>query len=527
MHGKLRVYQAKKMIRINRIMPKTNIFCRFGLLSICLFVSMMSAAKEQKATFVFAAFMPVIENMEQGLYPELATVLQQYRSQNPSTFFLFGGESLGPSPISSFDSGSHIIDILNSLEPDAMGVHYREFSYFEDQLSLRTQEAIFPLVASNLFDPSTASNLEGLHTSVILQRGQQKIGILSVIDDKVIETYLLKRIEVLEPCEQVRRQATELRNKGADLVLMLYEADLVCYGTLLTDKSVDLIFRVAPLSEMPQTNIFFPSARNILLQEQGQVAVVELTWDGEQKDGITVSTELLKLEDFTKEPIVSAQISQYMQRIDKLLSKNIGLLLTEFDTRRQTIRTSEAAFGNFITDSMRAYTDSDIGLINSGAIRGGKIYSQQSLLTRWDVARVLPFRHQLVKLQVSGQQILTALENGFSQIEQLRGKFPQLSGMQVTYDPGATPGQRVIQVMVGIEELQPRKLYSLTTTDYIAGGGDGYNSFKNATRLNYSNHTSPLVSEVVIRAILNQQQIAPKIEGRLLSLVANPVFVRK
>lgn len=527
MHGKLRVYQAKKMIRINRIMLKTKIFCRLGLMSICLLVNVLSVAKEHKATFVYAAHMPVIENIEQGLYPELASVLQQYRSRKPSTFFLFGGESLGPSPISSFDSGSHIIDILNSLEPDAMGVQYREFSYFEDQLSLRAQEAIFPLVASNLFDPSTADNLEGLHGDVVLHLGRQKIGILSVVDPIVVETYQLKRIQVLEPCAQIRRQVAKLRNKGVDLVLMLYQADLACYGDLLIEHTIDLIFRAAPLSELPQASVFAAQKRNIMLQEQGQVAVVELTWNTENPQDFAVTTELLKLEDFAKSPQVSSQISNYVERLDNLLGKEIGIVQTDLDTRRHIIRTSEAAFGNFITDSMRAYTDSDIGLINSGAIRSNKIFPRDTPLTRWDVARILPFRHQLVKLELSGQHILAALENGFSQIEHLKGRFPQLSGIRVTYDPGANPGQRVVNVIVGSEELQPNKLYSLTTTDYLANGGDGYAIFAATSRLHYSNHSSPLVSEVVIRAIQKYQQLAPKIEGRLQAQLANPVLVSK
>ncbi len=74
-------------------------------------------------------------------------------------------------PSFSFSAaGSHIIDILNSLEPDVMGVTKREFSFYEDELSLRSYEAAFPLVASNVIDNRMGRSPDGLHTSVSVEK---------------------------------------------------------------------------------------------------------------------------------------------------------------------------------------------------------------------------------------------------------------------------------------------------------------------------------------------------------------------
>ena len=69
-------------------------------------------------TLVFAGNMPDIGIHTYGTYIGLAGLLEKLRAENTPTVFTFAGGSLGPSPLSSFDRGSHIIDILNTLEPD-------------------------------------------------------------------------------------------------------------------------------------------------------------------------------------------------------------------------------------------------------------------------------------------------------------------------------------------------------------------------------------------------------------------------
>ena len=96
-----------------------------------------------KISLVFAANMPEITSSNGMTYAKLASLLALARQEDEYTVFVFGGGSLGPSPLSSLDRGSHIIDILNTLEPDMMAISKREFSYYEDELTLRSYEAAF------------------------------------------------------------------------------------------------------------------------------------------------------------------------------------------------------------------------------------------------------------------------------------------------------------------------------------------------------------------------------------------------
>jgi 2',3'-cyclic-nucleotide 2'-phosphodiesterase (5'-nucleotidase family) len=85
-----------------------------------LFPSMVIHATEKHLTIVFAGNMPDIGSQTYGTFSDLAGLLEKIRAENTPTIFTFAGGSLGPSPMSSLDRGSHIIDILNTLEPDLM-----------------------------------------------------------------------------------------------------------------------------------------------------------------------------------------------------------------------------------------------------------------------------------------------------------------------------------------------------------------------------------------------------------------------
>ena len=98
---------------------------------------------------------------------------------------------------------------------------------------------------------------------------------------------------------------------------------------------------------------------------------------------------------------------------------------------------------------------------------------------------ILPMVDPLWKMEVTGEQILMALENGVSQYPNLEGRFPQVSGIAFTFDPSQPSGSRISEnsVTIGGDSLQRTKTYTLCTKGYIASGKDGYSVFKKAKTL--------------------------------------------
>jgi 2',3'-cyclic-nucleotide 2'-phosphodiesterase (5'-nucleotidase family) len=474
--------------------------------------------KIKQATIVFGSDLPRINDQASGDYAQLATLLKRYREKSFNTFFLFGGRSIGPSPMAVFDRGSHIIDILNSLEPDAYSVANREFSYFENELSLRSFEAAFPMVASNLVDVVTQKNLDGLVDSALIQKGDLRLGVISVLDEAVVEEYRLSRVRIEGPLKVIKNAAQKLREQKADVVVLFYPYAMDFVGQLHLENVIDISLcadKDINLSDEPSE---LKHANDVFLDEAGEVAVIEVTVDSshdEEQQRVRTEWKSVFLKDLPPESEVAQQVAGYSERLDRLLGQELGLLTTSLDTTRLSVRTKENAFGNFIVDAVRRYADSDISLINGGVIRGGKLYPPNTTLRRIDIAVELPFRSRVVVIELSGEEIWQAVENGLSAIEEVKGRFPHVSGMEVTYDSEKQSGSRVSSIQVGGRPLELDRVYSLATTDYLAQGGDGYSSLVKAQEYNNKN-VVPLVSDIVINEILISGNISPEVGQRLV-----------
>ena len=83
---------------------------------------------------------------------------------------------------------------------------------------------------------------------------------------------------------------------------------------------------------------------------------------------------------------------------------------TELDSRTDTVRGQEAAIGNLLADALRSMTGADVAMTNGGGIRGGRIYEPGAVLTRRDILTELPLEDLTVVLQVTGHDLVAALE---------------------------------------------------------------------------------------------------------------------
>jgi 2',3'-cyclic-nucleotide 2'-phosphodiesterase (5'-nucleotidase family) len=126
----------------------------------------------------------------------------------------------------------------------------------------------------------------------------------------------------------------------------------------------------------------------------------------------------------------------------------------------------------------------------------------------------LPFGNVVVLIDLSGADLLAALENGVSEIEDVAGRFPQVSGMTFTFDPARPPGSRIVSVQVGGRPLDKERTYKVATNEYIYGGGDGYAALSRGKAL-IDASGGPLLTTMVIDYIARQGQIAPRLEGRI------------
>jgi 2',3'-cyclic-nucleotide 2'-phosphodiesterase (5'-nucleotidase family) len=179
------------------------------------------------------------------------------------------------------------------------------------------------------------------------------------------------------------------------------------------------------------------------------------------------------------------------------------------------VRRQEAAIGNMMSDAIREFTKADIAITNGGGIRGDRIYEAGATLTRKDVLTELPFGNLTVLLDISGADLRAALEEALSQVEDLAGRFPQVSGMKLEFDARRPKGDRIVNLTIAGKPIDPMARYKLAANEYIAGGGDGYTSLKKAKPI-VDASAATLMATVVMDYIQAKGTVSPTVEGRII-----------
>jgi 2',3'-cyclic-nucleotide 2'-phosphodiesterase (5'-nucleotidase family) len=245
------------------------------------------------------------------------------------------------------------------------------------------------------------------------------------------------------------------------------------------------------------------------------VTVLEIQVERGAK-GLTWRPEIrtIPTADVAPDPAMAGHVKPYLDRLSEELNQPIGRTGTELDSRRNVVRGGEAAIGNLIADALRDRAGADVALINGGGIHAERRYDPGTSLTRGDILREMPYGNKLVTLEVTGAQILAALENGVSEVQQTAGRFPQVSGMSFLYDPRAEPGKRIRDIKIGEQPIDLKKSYTLATNDFLADGGDGYGVLRQGRVLVGAN-LAPPAPAAVIDYVEARGTVEPRTEGRI------------
>jgi 2',3'-cyclic-nucleotide 2'-phosphodiesterase (5'-nucleotidase family) len=296
--------------------------------------------------------------------------------------------------------------------------------------------------------------------------------------------------------------------------VLVYAKERDYYQTLIAENQIDFALRMLPITE--NTLDQHQSSKVYSIGNSTPFMLLRMSWQSNSHDkNLIIETPQIYYSYPPTKPTTSLLVDEYHRRLNRLLNQNIGFFGSEIQTTRSLVRTMEMPFGNFIADALKHYAKTDIGLINGGVIRGNKTYSNGTIITRGDIATELPFRTYVAVLSVTGEQLKQALENSVSEVEFVKGRFLQVSGVSFTYSLEKSPGERIQSIFINGSPLDPKQKYSVATTDYLANGGDGYKQFLNALRQEQRAQKPPLLADVVIHEIQQQHTISPKVEFRI------------
>lgn len=221
------------------------------------------------------------------------------------------------------------------------------------------------------------------------------------------------------------------------------------------------------------------------------------------------------VKNVPSDPTVQALVDSYNTLLDETLNVVIGKTDMLLDSQKSSIRSKETAMGNLISDALAWGTEADIAFTNGGGIRGNREYEAGTELTRKDMLGELPFGNVTVLLEMTGADVIEAMENAYSKVEDKAGRFAHVSsGLKVVYDASKAAGSRVVSMTLNGKPLVSGKSYKVATNDYIANGGDGYGILKDMPRLIDASGAT-LMATTVMNYVESQGTKGADISGRV------------
>jgi 5'-nucleotidase len=164
---------------------------------------------------------------------------------------------------------------------------------------------------------------------------------------------------------------------------------------------------------------------------------------------------------------VAALVHAAVARVKPLVERVVGVSAAACSKTADPATGS--ALGRLVADAQRAALNTDVALMNPGGIRAGLPRGNVS----WgDLFALQPFGNQLVKVRLSGAELLQILEQQWGRSGEPR--LLHVSGMTYQWQHARQPHVLAASVRIGDQPLHPDTSYSLAVNSYLAAGGDGF-----------------------------------------------------
>jgi 2',3'-cyclic-nucleotide 2'-phosphodiesterase (5'-nucleotidase family) len=466
--------------------------------------------------------------VDQGFgYAGLAQLRDKLEKDGYETILVDDGDSIQGEVIGTISKGEKIINLMNELGYDVAIPGNHEFDYGMERFFELTEMADFPYISCNF----THKDELVFKPYVIKEAAGLKIAFVGVTtpttpttstpryfkDEKGEYIYGFMQDKTGEKLYSAVQEAVDAaRAEGADLVYVMAHlgneadcepwtyADVIANTTgidvvldghshdsdkvVMKNKDGEDVTRVAVGTKLAGIGYSHILADGTIDDTgawnwNNNISATELLAI-DNEIGTKVDEALKEVSEGMNEVVASTATDLMMDDPNKVDSNGRALRI---------VRLTETNLGDLVADAYRDQSGADIAFVNGGGIRVG---IKKGDITYGDIIGVHPFGNMLCVIEVTGQQILDALEWGSKEVPEENGGFIQVSGLTYEIDSsidspciedensmyvGIKGKRRVDNVKVGDEPLDPNKKYTLAGHNYmLLENGDGYTMFDGA-----------------------------------------------
>ena len=451
----------------------------------------------------------------------LATVAQMKQNalqKTPYVALVDAGDAVQGAPIGKLSKGEAVINMLNAAGYDFAIPGNHEFDYGMERFWQLNKKLKSGYYSANFEDLRTKKL--ALPAYKMLQFGDTKVAFVGATtpgtlisstpaffqDGQGNYLYGFNEDETGRKLyKALQKSINAARENGADYVFLVGHLGLNgsieywnCENVAANTRGVDAIIDGHSHERIQGKHVKNYVGKDVLITQTGTklktVGQIVIGTDGK------ITSTLIKADggDNAKvQKVISREIAKY----EPLLQQPVGEALVQLrsndpKTRERWVRHTECSLANFVTDAFKQGLGCDVVLVNGGSIRNE---IKQGVITYNELLEAFPFGNMCAVIEVSGQQILEALEMGASHYPDEFGGFCQVAGMEYTINskiPSTVQLDekgnfyriggiyRVSDVRIGGKPLDINKKYTVGGTTYaLKDGGDGFVMFKGSKLL--------------------------------------------
>ncbi|MBR4573587.1 MAG: bifunctional metallophosphatase/5'-nucleotidase [Lachnospiraceae bacterium] len=458
-------------------------------------------------------------------YEGVYAIRKTLEEQGYATLLVDDGDFVQGEAIGTISKGEDIIPIMNAMKYDAVTIGNHEFDFGLDEFFLYTKMADFPIICCNftedgkrVFDPYIIKDTAGLKIAFVgISTVEALASSKGFIEYHGDHKYGFMEGDGTKLYAAVQDAVDSAREEGADYVYAMAhlgnepEKKPFTYMDVIANTSgIDVFFDghshdTDQVMVKNKDGIEIPrSAAGTKLNcvgyshikaEDGSIDTGIWTWENDKS-----IPELLGMHNEISD-LIDQELAEVETGLEKVVAKtSVDLTIydpTAVDPNNEPIRivrSRETNLGDLCADSVRVMTGSDIGIVNAGGVRDS---IKKGDITYNDILRVHPFNNPVTIIEVTGQQMLDALEWSARCIPDENGGLFQVSGMSYEVDAripspckeddeermtGIEGDRRVSNVMVGDSPIDPSATYTVAGNSYtLTENGDGLTAFDGAT----------------------------------------------
>lgn len=449
-------------------------------------------------------------------YASVAALKDAYEAAGAQVLLMDAGDFSQGSTSVNVSEGATAVELMNMAGYDVATTGNHEFDYGYANLKTLMEQAEFPILAANAFTAEGELAMDG--DNLTFQLGDVTVGVFGLATPETatkahpakLEGVTFLAEDELFACAQ--EQVDELTAEGCDYIICLGHLGIDAEST--GNRSIDLLENVTGIdvfidghshseqSDIAEVTDGTGMVGDTILTSTGtkldNIGVVDIAADG-TIDASTISMEELNAtEGFTPDQDIATRVSEINAQIEEDMGQVIGTSEVDLDGVRENVRASETNLGDLITDAMLWQAGQDNEEVDAAITNGGGIRASIAAgdITKKSVNDVLPFGNTLYVVELTGAELLEALEASTYCTPEPVGAFPQVAGIEFTINTGAAydagenyPGttyaepasiNRVTIQTVGGQAFDADATYTIVTNDFLAAGGDTYYAFSAA-----------------------------------------------